>query len=243
MRLRTRDSVVRRTATASHSAGKNDDRPPVTAPSVGEEMLDEALAGSSDGAFVVGPDGRIALWNRSAAQILGYTAHEVVGRACCDVLAGVEGERNRLYHMGCHERTRVETGEPVQTFDMQTRTKTGAAVWINVSTLILPPHGQNGPLAIHLFRDVTKTKALLSLVRQRLLSPDPDARAVAQGVLTRRELELLRLMTLGLNTAAAAQRLSVSPATIRNHVQNIFGKLGVHSRLEAVAYARRHRLL
>jgi DNA-binding NarL/FixJ family response regulator len=35
----------------------------------------------------------------------------------------------------------------------------------------------------------------------------------------------------------------VSSATIRNHVQNIFGKLGVHSRLEAVAYATRHRLL
>jgi PAS domain S-box-containing protein len=240
LRLRTRDSVVRRTATASDSAGKHDDRPPVTAPSLGEEMLDEALAGSSDGAFVVGPDGRIALWNRSAAQILGYTAHEVIGRACCDVLAGVEGDGS---YRGCHERTRVETGEPVQTFDMEIRAKTGAAVWINVSTLILPPNGQNGPLAIHLFRDVTKTKALLSLVQQRLLPPDPDARAVAQGVLTRRELELLRLMTLGLNTAAAAQRLGVSPATIRNHVQNIFGKLGVHSRLEAVAYARRYRLL
>jgi DNA-binding NarL/FixJ family response regulator len=50
-------------------------------------------------------------------------------------------------------------------------------------------------------------------------------------------------MTQGLNTAATATRLAVSRATVRNHVQNIFGKLGVHSRLEAVAYARRHRLL
>ncbi|HEX5852320.1 MAG TPA: LuxR C-terminal-related transcriptional regulator [Solirubrobacteraceae bacterium] len=38
-------------------------------------------------------------------------------------------------------------------------------------------------------------------------------------------------------------RLHVSPATVRNHVQNLFAKLGVHSRLEAVAYATRHRLL
>jgi DNA-binding NarL/FixJ family response regulator len=35
----------------------------------------------------------------------------------------------------------------------------------------------------------------------------------------------------------------VSPATVRNHVQNLFAKLDVHSRLEAVAYASRHRLL
>ena len=40
-----------------------------------------------------------------------------------------------------------------------------------------------------------------------------------------------------------AERLHVSPATVRNHVQNIAGKLGVHSRLEAVAFATKHRLL
>jgi len=41
---------------------------------------------------------------------------------------------------------------------------------------------------------------------------------------------------------AVADTLRVSPATVRNHVQNILGKLAVHSRLEAVAFAARHRL-
>jgi two-component system nitrate/nitrite response regulator NarL len=40
-----------------------------------------------------------------------------------------------------------------------------------------------------------------------------------------------------------AERLHVSPATVRNHVQHILAKLGLHSRLEAAAYATRHRLL
>jgi DNA-binding NarL/FixJ family response regulator len=40
-----------------------------------------------------------------------------------------------------------------------------------------------------------------------------------------------------------AGKLNVSPATVRNHVQNIFGKLGVHSRLEAVADATARGLL
>ncbi|HKZ75050.1 MAG TPA: LuxR C-terminal-related transcriptional regulator, partial [Actinomycetota bacterium] len=61
--------------------------------------------------------------------------------------------------------------------------------------------------------------------------------------LTRREREVLRFLTGGANTRAMAERLHVSSATVRNHVQNIFAKLGVHSRLEAVAYATRHRLL
>jgi len=139
--------------------------------------------------------------------------------------------------------TPVKMGEPIQTFDMQTQTKAGTPVWINVSILVVPPKGTAGTLTIHLFRDVTATKELLTLVQERLSPPASDAGAEAPGVLTRRELELLRLMTLGLNTAAAAERLHVSPATIRNHVQNILGKLGVHSRLEAVAYANKHRLL
>jgi DNA-binding NarL/FixJ family response regulator len=40
-----------------------------------------------------------------------------------------------------------------------------------------------------------------------------------------------------------AEPLRVSPVTVRNHVQNILAKLGVHSRLKGAAYATRHRLL
>ncbi len=99
-------------------------------------------------------------------------------------------------------------------------------------------------MTIHLFRDVTATKELLTLVQDRLVASAPGGeRPEAATSLTRRELEVLRLMMRGLNTAEAAETLHVSPATIRNHVQNIFGKLGVHSRLEAVAYATKHRLL
>ena len=48
---------------------------------------------------------------------------------------------------------------------------------------------------------------------------------------------------VGADTRTGAELLHLSRATIRNHVQNIFGKLGVHSRLQAVAYATTHRLL
>jgi DNA-binding NarL/FixJ family response regulator len=54
--------------------------------------------------------------------------------------------------------------------------------------------------------------------------------------LTRREREVLALMTRGANNAVIAQALTISPETARTHIQNILGKLGLHSRLEAVAY-------
>jgi len=204
--------------------------------------LDQALARAGDGAFVIGTDGRIVLWNRSAERILGYAARDVLGRACCDIFTGYDDDGNRLCYQGCHVLSLVRMDEAVQSFDMRMRTKAGQPVWINVS--ILSTNGERGaPLTIHLFRDVTASKELLALVHERLAPrPAGGAKGPEPTVLSRRELEVLQLMTKGLNTKATAERLHVSRATVRNHVQNIFGKLGVHSRLEAVAYAAEQRL-
>jgi PAS domain S-box-containing protein len=205
------------------------------------ETLTQALAHAGDGVFAVGSEGRVVLWNRAAEKILGWSAREVMGRPCCDVFVGVDEHGNRLCYKGCHVMSLVKLGEPIQHFNMQTRTKARRAVWLDISILEAPSRGSGGALAIHLFRDVTATRELLRLVHERLQAPSsPPEESTA---LTRRELEVLRLMAGGANTKALAERLHVSPATIRNHAQNVFTKLGVHSRLEAVAYATRHRLL
>jgi DNA-binding NarL/FixJ family response regulator len=57
--------------------------------------------------------------------------------------------------------------------------------------------------------------------------------------LTQREYEVLRCMVAGLGRKAVAERLYLSPHTVRTHMQNVLGKLGVHSTLAAVAMARR----
>jgi DNA-binding NarL/FixJ family response regulator len=61
--------------------------------------------------------------------------------------------------------------------------------------------------------------------------------------LTPRELEVLRALVEGLSTPEICDRLFIAPNTLRTHVQNIMGKLRVHSKLEAVAFALRHRLV
>jgi two-component system nitrate/nitrite response regulator NarL len=61
--------------------------------------------------------------------------------------------------------------------------------------------------------------------------------------LTTRERQCLQLLVDGQDTAQMAQRLGVSPATVRTHVQSLLTKLGVHSRLEAASLAVRYRLL
>lgn len=63
------------------------------------------------------------------------------------------------------------------------------------------------------------------------------------GDLTPRETEVLRLLAEGLTNADIARRLVISPLTARNHVSNLQAKLGVHSKLEALAVAMREGLL
>lgn len=56
--------------------------------------------------------------------------------------------------------------------------------------------------------------------------------------LTERELEILRLISQGLNNPEIAQKLVLSPKTVRNHITNIFSKLQVADRAQAIVRAR-----
>jgi DNA-binding NarL/FixJ family response regulator len=61
--------------------------------------------------------------------------------------------------------------------------------------------------------------------------------------LTHRELEVLKLVAKGMNNRDIGQELYISENTVKNHVRNILEKLHLHSRMEAVVYAVREKLL
>jgi DNA-binding NarL/FixJ family response regulator len=73
-------------------------------------------------------------------------------------------------------------------------------------------------------------------------SAQPNQALRLAGHLTSRERECLLMLVEGLDTAAMMERLCVSRTTVRTHLQAVLTKLGVHSRLEAVSFAVRHRL-
>ena len=62
-------------------------------------------------------------------------------------------------------------------------------------------------------------------------------------VLTARELEVLKLVARGMSNKDVADELFISENTVKNHVRNILEKLHLHSRMEAVMYAVRKRLV
>jgi two-component system response regulator DesR len=74
---------------------------------------------------------------------------------------------------------------------------------------------------------------------RRVLDPDLVAAAVETGAtpLTERETDVLRAAQLGGSTVDIAERLHLSPTTVRNYLSNAIGKLGARNRLDAIRIA------
>jgi DNA-binding CsgD family transcriptional regulator len=86
-------------------------------------------------------------------------------------------------------------------------------------------------------------------LRPRVTAAGNDSRveaAIQAGLpeaLSMREIEVLRLIAEGLTNAAIAERLVVAPSTVKTHINNIYGKLGVQTRVQALQRARALGLL
>jgi DNA-binding NarL/FixJ family response regulator len=84
---------------------------------------------------------------------------------------------------------------------------------------------------------------LIGRVRRLVARSVPEAieadlsRLDLDSDLTPRELQVLRLLATGHDQTEIAQRLSISSKTVSTHIQNLLGKLGVHSRAQAIAAA------
>jgi DNA-binding NarL/FixJ family response regulator len=103
--------------------------------------------------------------------------------------------------------------------------------------------GAEGEETLRAIRAAANGESIFSpAVAQRLshFFAQPSSRNITQPFpeLTAREAEILRLIAQGLTNTAIADRLSLSPKTIRNQVSIIFGKLQVVDRAEAIIKAR-----
>ncbi len=215
----------------------------------------EFIANSSDGVFAIDRRQSLVLWNERATEILGFTAQEVLGKKCYGIVGGRDAQGCNVCRRGCDAIASAQRLQPAPTADLATQTKGGAEVWLNLSTVIVPSRRGALFVLVHLFREVTRDHDVLGVAqdladmvsegsrRKRISrSRDVSSRA-ARFELTRREREILTLLASCMSTDVIAERLSISTRTVRNHVNNILGKLDVHSRLEAVTYSIKNGLL
>jgi PAS domain S-box-containing protein len=220
------------------------------------QQLFKSLSRTEDGAFVIDARHRIIFWNLAAEAILGYSADEVSGLQCYEILEGRDERGRTLCQRYCHVVIQAASGDILPNQDLFVRTRSGERCWLNLSTFAYSSADKEvGQLIVHLFRDITDQKNNQRFVDSMLEASThlrkgggyhslAVAHLEAQGAgLTKREQQVLELMAQGLGTREMAGSMTISPATVRNHVQNILSKFGVHSRAEAIAYAYRHGLI
>jgi PAS domain S-box-containing protein len=215
----------------------------------------DLIFNTADPVFCVDRDLRIALWNEPIKKLLGYSAEEVLGRQCFDLIGCRNGLGQPLCHDNCMEWPENFPEKLTPTREFLAHAKDGCDVWVNISTIFMPSRSKSMNILVHVLRDVSFQKGLerfiesfqvevakLSLKLEKNLSKSEPA-SPPPATITGREEEILRLLASGTSTKAIAGKLFISPGTVRNHINKILSKLGVHSRLEAVVLAQRHGLI
>ena len=207
---------------------------------------------TTDAAYAVASDGEICSWNTAAERLFEYSAAEVLGRHVEDVFDAFDvlGTEPLAGGVEAASRQSADTAAGIPAFDLDVRVRSGARLWINVSTIVFDNQRTGRRLFIRLARDITQRRRKEELFAQMM---DVARHVVTLGEaatqhspvepLSAQERRILTLFSRGRNSAAIARKLKISPQTLRNHLHHINRKLRTHNRLEAVTHAQRRGLI
>jgi PAS domain S-box-containing protein len=170
-----------------------------------------ALESVSVPSYVIGPTGVIRWVNSAAERLVG----DVRGRQFTSVVAPEDTRRAREQFALKIAGTTKVTDASVVLLDAD-----GGRLDCEISSVAL----LDGHRVVGVFGQIADVES------EPPQAPPPH--------LTPRQVEVLRLLQRGASTYDIAQELHLSPETVRNHVRRLLRALNVHTRLEAVAWAR-----
>lgn len=184
-----------------------------------------AVFRSGDALMALGRDLRVDAWNEELESLTGIPAAEAIGRPCWEVLGGLDERGAVICHAGCSAARLTREGHPIPSRRIQIKTAEGRKL-VTMAT-IAAVNADRDAVGLHVFRP----------------TPDAEPKSAPESQLTARQQEVIELIAEGTQAKVIAARLGISQATVRNHIRAILLALGCHSQLEALAEARRRRLL
>ena len=186
---------------------------------------------TEDVAFAVTRHGVVALWNPAAENILGYSASAAIGQHCWKLLSGQDVYGNPYCSEHCMLREMAFEHGSVNTYQASFKTNSHRRKLLSIKCLLVSLRTEI-ELLLHICHPQKRST-------QSGNSDTLSRTGQKADTLTRREIEVLKFLTAGKSTPQIAARMCISTTTVRNHVQHILKKLNVHSRLEAVMFAKR----
>ena len=211
------------------------------------------LAHTGDGVCAVDQHHRIVLWNQAAESLLNYSVKQVMGKPCQEVIRARDCKYRMICGPKCYYFEKAKQFFWPAPRNIVACSGRENAVRLNMSTLAILGDQGNLSVLVHTLRSVggdqrsdfnaqlpPKPSSLSSSIDELVLWEDVKANGVG---LSKQEVKVLRLVSEGFRTSEIASRFSISPITVRNHMQHILKNLGVHNRAAAVFAALRCRLL
>ena len=200
-------------------------------------LIVNAVSGLSVGLVLVDQRGKVVWLNRAALKLLGAEASECTGSPIDHVLKtptlqafwhdAVNSNENAYAEISVHWPKAMDLKVNA------TRCLDGKGREIG-RAMLLCDITQERALQVKLSQAVANH--LLSLTGGHT-SPEPVAR------LTQQELRMLRFVGQGMGNAEIAEQNKISTSTVRSHLKNLYRKLDLSSRAEAVSFAIRHHLV
>lgn len=219
-------------------------------------ILGDILYGAVDGAYAVDARQRIIYWDAGCEELFGRSSSWVLGRPCCDVICGRNPVTDAQFcKRGCcvADMASGKATDAPKSFSIKTNDTKGDQIVLSVNIVLVPSMCKKGWVVMHLLNRSMSTD-VLSSIDYAMSAGNPSASSFTYPANTRqgdevvsrltgRENEVLQLLAEGISLASIGKRLLISLTTVRNHMQHIQKRLGVHSQTEAVAYAYRHNLV
>lgn len=187
--------------------------------------------------WISDPDRHITYVNGRAERLLARSWRKCIGRPCHDVIRGRTARGKPFCSERCPAVRQLQFQKEIEPFQIRIGAGRGAK-WVQLVVIAAQAPGASGPSLIHCVIE-NEREQLFKQYLTKVMTRTPKARPAKHGSvafrLTRREKEILALLSDDVSLREIADRLHLSYSTVRNHVQHILGKLGVHSIMEAVA--------
>jgi DNA-binding CsgD family transcriptional regulator len=214
------------------------------------DALDE-IAKSGDAVFALDGNDLVILWNKGCERLLGKPAYQVLGKRCYDVMCGRDVHGNMYCCPSCpvSYQARTHSEDPVARFELDVATADGSKKRLAITTFAIRGARASPTTLVHVLREPGTEPSPLENALDTAVSdrPQPQSPRRTPGApltrLTSREREILGKMAQGLTTSTIAEQMFIAPVTVRNHIARILLKLGVHTKLAAVAFAYRNDLV
>jgi PAS domain S-box-containing protein len=209
-----------------------------------------ALDAIDEGVLVQDSETHVVYANRAAGELLGVDREELRGRAELPTPSECLSESGEALPERWPSADALRTGRPQRPRVMGLLRPDGGMRWVRVSSRPIGRSVLTSLLDITALRNAEEDAATLAsrLSGDRRAqgtdgngsgheSGKTNGRGNGKGVLSPREHQVVELLASGNTGEEVAERLGISPATVRVHVRNATGKLGASTRTQAVAIA------